>query len=516
VAFGLLVVLVAALAGLPGRVASGASGVTGDADPVRPPALQGESAGTVAALEGALRAIYERVNPAVVSIQVIGGGLPGFAEEMLPDLPQVPQLPDQRPQLGQGSGFVWDEEGHIVTNHHVIDGAETIYVEFADGTLMEAEVVGEDPESDLAVLAVDPPSGFDWPAPLSPADAGELAVGQLAIAIGNPFGEEGTMTLGIISGLGRLLPNGGGFALGRYSIPDISQTDASVNPGNSGGVLLNGAGDLIGVPTAIASTTGSNSGVGYAIPVTIVERVVPALIEDGEYENPYLGISGMGLFPQLSEALGFEPTQQGALVVEVVEGSPASEGGLRGSDDSVTVDGIEYAAGGDVITAIDGEPVDDVDDLISYLATSASVGNTVELTLLRDDEEEVVEITLAARPSQGPQSATSPESPPVAPSTGQGVQLGILGQDVTPEVAAEEGLPEETEGVLVQRVMPGSAAAVAGLEPGDVITALDNEPIASVAELREALSDLGAGDSATLTILRDGEEETIDVTFGTA
>ncbi|MDQ4074693.1 MAG: PDZ domain-containing protein, partial [Chloroflexota bacterium] len=435
------------------------------------------------------------VNPAVVSIQVVGA-TQGF---------RVPG-----PLVGEGSGFVWDESGHIVTNYHVVGQADTIYVTFAEGTVLEAEVIGADPESDLAVLEVEALDGFEWPAPVELASPEDLAVGQLAIAIGNPFGEEGTMTLGIISALGRLLPASGAMGIGGYSIPDIIQTDAAINPGNSGGALLNESGQLIGVPTAIAGVTGSYTGVGFAIPVGVVERVVPELIESGTFEHPYLGISGMALFPNLNEAMGLDATQRGALVVEVVPGGPADEAGLEGSTRSVRIDGVPFSVGGDVITAIDGEAVNDLDDIISYLENNTEVGETVTLTILRDGEEEEVEVTLDARPKAGTQAAVPEEA------FEPGVQLGILGGVVTPEVTEEMGLPEDTEGVLVQEVVEDSPAEDAGLEAGDVITAFNDEPVTSVVELRAQLSAIEPGETATLTVLRDGEEQQIEVTFGEA
>ncbi len=245
-----------------------------------------------AAADGTLAKIYLDNNPSVVHIQVArqetDPGSNGSEFHELPDL----QLPDDSPQaFGEGSGFIWDKEGHIVTNYHVIEGAERITVVFADNKVVEAELIGADPDSDLAVLKVELPA--EKLNPVQIGNSSNLRVGELAIAIGNPFGQEGTMTVGIISALGRLLPvSTGNIFAPRFNIPDIIQTDAAINPGNSGGVLLNDQGDLIGVTTAIISAVRASSGIGFAIPSSQVEKVIPALITDGEYQHSFLGISG--------------------------------------------------------------------------------------------------------------------------------------------------------------------------------------------------------------------------------
>jgi 2-alkenal reductase len=227
--------------------------------PTQAPPAQVPASGELAALQGTLSQIYDKVNPSVVNIQV--AALANFQGDQIPV------------QQGLGSGFVWDTAGHIVTNNHVVDGAEEIQVTFADGRSVSGEVVGRDVNSDLAVLRVDLPA--DQLQPVQVADSTQVRVGQLAIAIGNPFGLEGTMTLGIISALGRSLPVESGFQGGAfYRIPDVIQTDAPINPGNSGGVLVNDLGQVVGVTAAIESSTGSNAGIGFAIPSAIVQRVV--------------------------------------------------------------------------------------------------------------------------------------------------------------------------------------------------------------------------------------------------
>ncbi len=306
-------------------------------------------------------------------------------------------VPQQPTQQALGSGFVWDTAGHIITNNHVIDGATSISVTFSDGTTASAKVVGADPASDLAVVQVNLPASQLHPVQL--ADSTQIKVGQFAIAIGNPFGEQNTMTTGIISALGRSLPVDNGVAQGpSYTIPDVIQTDAPINPGNSGGVLLNSDGKVVGVTSAIESPVRASSGVGFAIPSAIVQKVVPALIKTGHYDHPYIGISGATLTPSLAQAVGLKTDQRGALVGTITPGSPADKAGLRGGTQQTTIDGAPASIGGDIITAIDGQPVRSFDDLVTYLARSTEVNQTVTLTVLRDGKEQTIKVTLLARP----------------------------------------------------------------------------------------------------------------------
>jgi S1-C subfamily serine protease len=345
-------------------------------------------------------------------------------------------------------------------------------------------------------------------------DSTAVNVGELAIAIGNPFGQEGSLTAGIVSATGRLLPVQTGVLGGpSYSIPDIIQTDAAINPGNSGGVLLNDQGQVIGVTTAIISPARVSAGIGFAVPATTVNKVVPALIEEGQYQHPYLGISGLTLVPDLAEAMDLETTQRGALVAQVVAGGPADEAGIQGSEETVQIQGQEIQVGGDVITAIGGEPVLSMDDIITYLARHTEVGDTVTLTVLRDGEEVDVDITLEARPEQTP-------SEEVIRVEDNGAWLGILGGTLTPEVAEALGVSEDQEGVVVAEVVEGSPADEAGLQgdvdagEADLITAVDGEPVAEMVDLLQQLSQHEPGDEITLTILRDGEEQEVSVTLG--
>lgn len=339
-----------------------------------------------------LTAIYEQVNPSVVNITLFGRA----GDQTIPGIPlPTPENPDELVPIGQGSGFVWDAEGHIVTNAHVVEGADQVQVTFADGTYAMAEVVGSDLDSDLAVVKVDPTH-----APLVPITRGnmdEVRVGQRAIAIGNPFGYANTMTQGIISAIGRTISS-----LTAFNIPSVIQTDASINPGNSGGPLLNAIGQLIGVNAQIETggTSRANSGVGFAIPVSIVERVIPALIDTGVYRHAYLGLSGSTFTPFCATALGIDPELRGAYVQEVADGGPSAAAGLRGGSRPTNSSVCPPDAGGDLIIAIDDQPVTRFDDLLVYLELHASPGDTVTLTVLRDGQEVQIPVELGRRPTR--------------------------------------------------------------------------------------------------------------------
>ncbi len=483
--------------------------------PSAPVVVSGEG---VAALQGVLTQIYESVSPSVVSIQVATPVSTSFSFPFgLPGQDQSQQPPVQN---GLGSGFVWDKSGHIVTNNHVIDGADQITVVFSDGFTTDATLVGSDPDSDLAVIKVDVEP--DRLHPVSLADSDQVKVGQLAIAIGSPYGLEQTMTLGIISALGRSLPvektlTASGLT---YSIPDVIQTDAPINPGNSGGVLLNDQGQVVGVTAAIESTSGSNAGIGFVIPSNIVKRVVPALIVDGSYEHPYLGISGTSLTSALAAEMDLPVETRGALVLTVTAGSPADKAGLRGGDRVFNLNGRDIEIGGDVITKIDNQPVNGMDDLVSYLATETEVGQQVTLTIVRDGKEMTLKATLASRPSADDETSRD---------VTRGGSLGITARALTPEIARAMDLPRSTRGVLVVRVLAGSAADEAGLRGGtktavingeeiriggDVITAVEGQSVTTVQELRETLANYDAGERVTLTIIRDGETMEIEVVLG--
>jgi S1-C subfamily serine protease len=292
--------------------------------------------------------------------------------------------------LGLGSGFVYDTEGRIITNHHVIEDADTIQVTFLDGNITSANVVGMDIYSDLAVIEVDPEVTTLHPVVLG--NSSDLTVGEPVAAMGNPFGLSDTLTAGIVSSVERTLE-----AEGNYVIIDIIQIDAAVNPGNSGGPLVNLKGQVVGVNTAIQSETGTFTGIGFAIPSDTVKREIGDLIETGDYKHPWLGVSALDVDIAIADAMGLEKLQ-GVLIVDVTEGSPADQAGLRGSDENVTLDGQVTPIGGDVITGIDGLSTGRMADLVVYMERNTSPGDLVVFEFIRDGEERSVEVTLGERP----------------------------------------------------------------------------------------------------------------------
>ena len=297
-------------------------------------------------------------------------------------------------QFGEcvGSGFIIDHEGHVVTNHHVAEAVADLLVTLADERTWPAEIVGSDPGSDLAVLKIDAP--VQELTPVEFGDSATLQVGQRAIAIGNPFGLERTVTTGIISSLGRTLSRDDSD----FMLAEVIQTDAAINPGNSGGPLLDSRGRVIGVNTAIRSTSGSNSGIGFAIPVDIVKRVVPELIARGTYRHPWLGITGRTITSELVEAMDL-PVDNGVLISTVEPNSPASKADLRGGDHTATVGEQPIEAGGDIVTGIEGMTIKRFADLINYLAGQTSVGDVVTVSIVRDGQELNLDITLEERPA---------------------------------------------------------------------------------------------------------------------
>lgn len=296
---------------------------------------------------------------------------------------------------GEGSGWIWDTDGHIVTNYHVVDSATQIDVFFFDGREYEGRVVGFNSDADLAVVKIDLEDG-DTVQPAKVGNSSELQVGQTAVALGNPFGQEFSMTTGIISAVGRLLPSG----FGTFSIPSVVQTDTAINPGNSGGPLLDIDGNVIGINTQIRSDSGSSSGVGFAVPVDLAKRVVPNLIADGEHSYSFIGISGQELNNEFRDGLGVSNAQQGAYITNVSDDTPAESSGLRadtGNRNAVN-QLVDPNFDGDLIVGIDGQEVDSMDDLIAYLALNTSPGDDVVLTVLRGGIEDQVVLTLTERP----------------------------------------------------------------------------------------------------------------------
>lgn len=339
-------------------------------------AAQGLSEDEVAALaNGDLSGLYERVNPGVVNIQtIIGGG--------------------GQTSTGAGSGFILSEDGLIVTNNHVVQGADQVFVTFYNAHQVTAEVIGTDRDSDLAVIRASEMAEGAHPLPV--ADSDSVRVGQRVIAIGNPFGLGSSMSTGIVSAIGRTIDTG----VTPFSIPQAIQTDAALNPGNSGGPLLNVNGEVIGV-NAVIATSGSvaaNVGVGFAISSNVVRLVAPVLIEQGAYQWPWLGVEGSAVSQGMMEANNLA-SQQGAYIVSVRPGGPADQAGLRGATGLSPVNGVDVPVGGDVIVAVNGERVINFNDLLVEIAFR-SPGDQMDLTVLRDGQEQQVTVTLGPRPRE--------------------------------------------------------------------------------------------------------------------
>lgn len=296
-----------------------------------------------------------------------------------------------------GSGFVYDDNGHIITNHHVVSGGggNRLDVTFPDGIVYSASLIGSDPSSDIAVLYVEEVSKEKL-LPLSFADSSKVRVGERVAAIGNPFGLSGSLSTGIVSGVGRQIP---AQEEEGFTIPDIIQTDAPINPGNSGGPLLNMRGEVIGINSAIYSTTGQFAGVGFAIPSNTIAQVVPSLITTGSYQHPWLGVAGRDMTPGIADRLDLDEPR-GFLVMDVVAGSPAEKAGIQRGNEDTVINGIPMKLGGDVIIAVDDNTVRKIDDILAYVEMEKSVGDDLKLTILREGQTMEVIATLAARPSQ--------------------------------------------------------------------------------------------------------------------
>tara|TARA_A100001234_G_scaffold32808_2_gene25425 strand:- start:943 stop:2073 length:1131 start_codon:yes stop_codon:yes gene_type:complete len=322
----------------------------------------GEVTGIERSYDYSLIDIFEKSEESVVQVNVLRGESDG----------------------GMGSGFVYSDDGYIITNQHVVRDAQKVTVTFLDGEAYIGDVVGRDRDLDIAVVKVDPSNTYIQPIKIG--DSSKLKVGEKIAAIGNPFGLSGSMTSGIVSQIGRLLPQESG-----YSIPDVIQTDAAINPGNSGGPLINMKGEVVGINTAIQSATGEFSGIGFAVPSNTVKKVVPILIEKGEFSHPWMGISGTDVDPELAEVRGLN-SSKGFLVVSVIEGSPAEQAGLLGVTETKEVDGREFAMDGDIITSIDGKTVRKISDILVHLQREKSIGDEMILSVNRGGE--VLELTM--------------------------------------------------------------------------------------------------------------------------
>jgi len=337
--------------------------------------------GQLAMLQEGVISVYEEASPSVVHITVRGTSENMFMQPV--------------PVSGSGSGFLFDELGHIVTNYHVIEGAEEITIAFGGNDCCEAEIIGVDPSTDLAVIRVDP---VNLPIPLNLGESSALRIGQFVVAIGNPFGLEQTMTFGIVSALERVIQSPDGRFVG-----EAIQTDAPINPGNSGGPLLDLDGRVVGVTSQIISPVAGSSGVGFAISADTVKRVVPALISDGRFPHPFLGISGIGLSADVIDVLmenGVDAgADRGVLITSISVAGPADLAGLRPGTESLAVGGLVIPVGGDVILALDGTPVNSMLEIIFYMDTQTRVGDRIEVTYMRDGEVRESFIVVGERPT---------------------------------------------------------------------------------------------------------------------
>lgn len=322
----------------------------------------GEVTGIERSYEYSLIDIFEKSEESIVQVSVLRGESDG----------------------GMGSGFVYSDEGYVITNQHVVQDAKKVMITFLDGEAYIGNVIGVDRDLDIAVVKVEPTNTYLQPIKIG--DSSKLKVGEKIAAIGNPFGLSGSMTSGIVSQMGRLLPQESG-----YSIPDVIQTDAAINPGNSGGPLINMKGEVVGINTAIQSATGEFSGIGFAVPSNTVKKVVPVLIQDGVFKHPWMGISGTDVDPELAEVRELN-SSKGFLVVSVIEGSPAETAGLLGVTETKEMDGREYALDGDIILSIDGETVRKISDILVHLQREKSVGDQMVLSINRNGE--ILELTM--------------------------------------------------------------------------------------------------------------------------
>jgi serine protease Do len=446
----------------------------------------------------------------------------------------------------QGSGFVYDDLGHIVTNYHVVGNPQetnlyerAFHITFLDGTTYLGRVIGADLYSELAVMTVENITRESL-VPLPLGNSSQLRIGQPVVAVGNPFGLSGSMTEGIVSGLGRILPSSvpqGDLLLRQedtasFLIPNIIQTDAVINPGNSGGPLLTTGGEVIGMNTAILSNTGIYAGVGSAIPSDIIKKVVPELISTGTYRHPYIGIAGVDMSPEIADEMGLNGSR-GFLVTEVTSGSPAERSGIRGGGALTDINGRQIELGGDVIVEVDNVTVRKIEDLLSYLQSERSIGETVILNVIRDGKNQEIGMTLAARPTQQQQEIKQRQQ--------ERPTLGINSINMTEQIAARMNLTQmqqqplsddqegERGGVLVVDVFADGPAEKAGIRGGfivadinrtpieiggDVIVRIDDTMIPNVDALNKFIDNENIGDTIQVTVVRDSQLISMPVIVG--
>ena len=450
--------------------------------PAKAPATTAQSPEIVGPLVPAtgFSPIVKKTGPSVVSItstsirktdddgdlSQLFRGFPGF------DFPDNPQFRAPRKQQAAGSGVIMTSDGYILTNHHVVDSATKVHVVLADKREFDAKVVGTDADADIAVIKVD---ATGLPA-VTIGDSSKVEVGDVALAIGNPFALGQTVTMGIISALGRT-----GLGIERYE--NFIQTDAAVNPGNSGGALVNTRGELIGINTAILSDSGGNQGIGFAIPSNMARSLMNQIKEHGQVTRGYIGIVPQDLTPQLASSFGLKDTR-GALVSFVDANSPAANAGMLRDD---------------VIREVNGTPINDQGELRNKIAELAP-GETLSVKVLRNGTEKMLSIKVAARPVE---TASKSEA---APDAGTSGKLGVAIQDMTPQVARQLGLPASATGVVVTQVQPDSPASEAGLKRGDVVQEVNRKPVKSASDFRNAVTQSA---KTPLLLLIQREDKTI-------
>ncbi len=374
------------------------------------------------------------------------------------------QIPKEYRQKSLGSGFVIDEEGFILTNNHVVEKTDEIKVVLADGSEYEAQVVGKDPKTDLALIKIEAETPLS-PLPLGDSDA--LKVGDWVVAIGNPFGLESTVTAGIVSAKYR--------RIGMDAYANFIQTDASINPGNSGGPLLDTEGRVVGINSAIFSRSGGSIGIGFAVPVNLAKDLLPQL-KEGRVVRGWLGVMIQQITPELQEKLGLE-SQKGALVADVTSGGPAEKAGIRR---------------GDVIVAFDGREVPEMSAL-PLMVGSTPVGKEVDVAVIRKGKEKTFEVTLGQLDEKGPSEAPAET----------GTDLGMAVEEISPEHARRFNLTEE-RGLVVVRVEPNSPAGESGLQPGDVILEMDQQEVKTLSRYRKRIAEYDKGDTILLLVRRGG------------
>jgi serine protease Do len=433
--------------------------------------------------------LAETLTPAVVNVRTVGevrrSRAPNVPEPFRRFFPQPPEGSEreQQPQRprGVGSGFIIDAEGYIVTNHHVVDGSKAIEVQLSDGRTFQPKVIGSDAETDLALLKIEA-TGLPM-IPLGSSSA--LKVAEPVMAIGNPFGFDHTVTVGIVSGTGRFI--------GQGRFDDFIQTDAAINPGNSGGPLINTRGEAVGINSAIRSSTGGFQGIGFAIPVDLAKPILTQLRATGKVTRGWLGVSIQPLTQELAKSFGITGTQ-GALIASVTEESPAARAGFKE---------------GDVIVTFDGKPVEGPRTLPALVANTP-VGRAVPVVILRDGKQQTVQVTVGNLADSREARAAAPEKAPESRATDK---LGLALQELTPELAKQLGVSSD-KGVVVTEVKPDSPAAQAGLAPGDVIREVNRMPVQGLQDVDRGLARGQDPAQVLLRVEREGTQRYVVIATG--